>query len=170
MDKEIRVYLSARVSPDAQDWNEYVCSFLKPPIKVFLPHKYVPDCKHEDMPLKVYLQDMSEIKKSHACLLLPEFGNDCSCEIGWYAQSKKPVVCFVDDQTKWLNNIQKVKLGIDVVVTTNKTTYGLLQKDDILKDAKLLLIRDISELNDVIKEYKTYPKLAALEKKRVRTH
>ena len=150
--KKIKVYLIARISEDAHLWNNKVCDSLKPPINVFLPQESNPwNKRHETFSKKVYDTDADAMKKSHMGLLLPEFGSDSAFEVGWYTNSRKPVVVFVDTQKEWLRNWM-VKGGVDFVVTPNSKTYRVLKKDPILRHKKVILIKRMSDLNKVIKK------------------
>ncbi|OHA35877.1 MAG: hypothetical protein A3H57_04540 [Candidatus Taylorbacteria bacterium RIFCSPLOWO2_02_FULL_43_11] len=147
----IKVYLIARISDDAREWNGKICSLLKPPIDLFLPQNHNPlNIHHEKIPLKVYLTDVGAIEEAHIGLVLPEFGSDCSFEVGYFARSEKPVIAFVDEQTEWLRNWM-VKGGIDVVVTTNRQTYSTIVNDHILRHKRVLLAETAGELNEIIR-------------------
>ncbi len=149
--EKIKVYLSARISKDAHEWNEHVCNSLKHPIKVFMPQKYNPwDLKHKDFPKEVYDMDLKAMKESDICLLLPPYGRDCAWEIGWYSNSHKPIVVFIDRDIEWLRDWM-VKGGIDYVVTTNSRIWKKLMEDPILKHKKIIYIDNVEQLNDVIK-------------------
>jgi len=143
MQEKINVYLSARISQDAHSWNTEVCSHLTAPFNVFLPHMHNPwNMKHEDLPREVYAMDLQAMKSSHMALLLPAYGRDCAWEAGWYANSNKPLVVFLDTQTEWLRDWM-VKGGVDYVLTNNPITFRLLQEDPIVSNCSKL-INDIS--------------------------
>jgi len=147
----IKVYLIARISEDAHEWNNKICSQLKPPVDVFLPQNHNPvNMRHEKIPLKAYLTDIKAIEEAHMGLILPEFGSDCSFEVGYFAHSEKPVIAFVDGQTEWLRNWM-VKGGVDVVVTANRQTYATIVNDHILRHKRVLLVETAGELNEVIR-------------------
>jgi len=151
-EEKIRVYLIARISEDAHLWNKKICDNLKHPIEVFMPHHHNPwNKKHELFSKNVFDTDLDAMKKSHMGLLLPEFGRDCSFEVGWYANSKKPVIVFVDTQKEWLRDWM-VKGGLDIVITNNPSTHRVLKKDPILKHKKIILIDNLSKLNSELKE------------------
>lgn len=152
MMKKIHIYLIARISKDAHSWNNEVVSNLNPSVfDVFKPHEHNPwNQKHEIFSKEVFNVDLEAIKKSHIGLCLPEFGKDCSWECGWYSNSKKPLVAFVDDQIVWLRDWM-IKGGLDYIITTNKNTYNILIKDPILKHKRIILISNINELNVELK-------------------
>lgn len=146
--KKIRIYLIARISKDAHNWSNEVISHLGPLVfEVFKPHEHNPwNLKHETFPKEVFDVDLAAMKKSHIGLCLPEFGKDCSWECGWYGNSKKPLVVFVDDQITWLRDWM-IKGGLDYVVTTNRVTYRVLTKDPILRYKQIILIDRTEKLN-----------------------
>jgi nucleoside 2-deoxyribosyltransferase len=148
----INVYLIARISQDAHAWNKKITNILKRPVKVFLPQEHNPyNIQHTNLSKRVYDIDLAAMKKAHIALALPEFGSDCSYEVGWFSNSSKPVVFFVDTQLQWLRNWM-VKGGLDYVITTDPMTYQALIKDPILKFKKVKLIKHLRELNNIIKD------------------
>ncbi len=148
--RKIRVYLIARISEEAHCWNNEICAQLKHPIEVFMPQKLNPwKEKHELFQKSVYDLDLHAIKNSHLALMLPEYGRDCAWEAGWYSNSKKPLVVFIDTQKEWLRDWM-VKGGIDYVITTNQETYKLLRKDHILRHKEVIFIEGISKLGKAI--------------------
>lgn len=103
------------------------------------------------------------MKEAHIALALPEFGNDCSFEVGWFTNSKIPLLIFTNDQTKWLNDWM-TKGGVDVVVTNNKVTYDLLRLDPILKYKRLFSIERLGMLQDIILEiYEDFSRKGAVD-------
>src|SRR3989344_8206615 len=101
--EKIKVYLIARISEDAHRWNRKVASALDERFEVFLPQENNPfSQKHESFPKEVFEMDLAAMRASHLGLMLPEYGNDCAFEAGWYSNSNKPLVAFVDTQKEWL--------------------------------------------------------------------
>ncbi|EKE20276.1 MAG: hypothetical protein ACD_8C00028G0001 [uncultured bacterium] len=151
--KKIRIYLIARISKDAHDWNNKITYFFdQEKIEVFKPHEHNPwNDRHETFAKKVFDTDLDAIKKSHIGLCLPEFGNDCSWECGWYSNSRKPLVAFVDNQTAWLRDWM-VKGGINFVVTNNRDTFEKLKNDPILKYKTIVLINNMQELTATLEK------------------
>ncbi len=141
--KKIKIYLIARISPDAHSWNNKIAGLLnREKIEIFMPHEHNPwNQKHESFAMEVYEEDLKAIKNSHIGLCLPEFGNDCSWECGWYSNSKKPLVVFINDQINWLRDWM-VKGGVDYILTDNQTTFEKIKKDPILKNKKIFLINE----------------------------
>jgi len=154
----IKVYLIARISEDAHLWNNKICSFLdKERFEVFNPQEHNPwNKKHESFSDKVFQTDLDAIKNSDMGLLLPEYGKDCAWECGWYSNSTKPCVAFVDTQFEWLRDWM-VKGGIDYVVTNNQESFKILNQDPILKLREIKLISDFADignaLNDIYEKY-----------------
>lgn len=151
--KKIRIYLIARISKDAHDWNNKIADSLdQEKIEIFKPHEHNPwNHRHETFAKDVFDTDMDAIKKSHIGLCLPEFGNDCSWECGWYSNSKKPLVVFVDHQTAWLRDWM-IKGGINFVVTNNNDTFEKLKNDPILKYKTIILINNMQELTQTLEK------------------
>lgn len=158
INNKIKIYLIARISKDAHDWNNKITKALKKSaFEVFKPHEHNPwNKKHTKLHQKVVDVDVEAIKNSHFGLALPEFGRDCAWECGYYANCDKPAVIFVDHQTEWLRDWM-IKGMIDYVITNNRETYTLLKKDSILKNKKIFLIKEMKDLNKLfIKIYKKY--------------
>lgn len=115
-----------------------------------MPQKHNPwNMPHKEFPKEVYETDLGAMKESHMALLLPEYGRDCAYEIGWYANSEKPIIVFVDDQLEWLRDWM-VKGGIDYIITNNAKSFTLLKKDPILKNKPIKYINNIVQLNNEI--------------------
>lgn len=151
--EKIKIYLIARISKDAHSWNNKISSSLNSnSIKIFKPHEHNPwNLEHKKFEKEVFETDLAAIKKSHIGLCLPEFGNDCSWECGWYSNSKKPLVAFVDQQTSWLRDWM-IKGGINHVITNNQDTLKILQDDPILKHKQFFFIDDNFTLTNAIEE------------------
>ncbi len=144
--RTIRVYLSARISPDAHAWNREVCGALSAPFEVFMPQDVNPwQMNHERFSLDIFQLDLAAMESSDLGLLLPEYGRDCAWEAGWYANSAKPLVAFVHTQTEWLRDWM-VKGGLDCVLTTDPGTYETLRCDPILRTKQVELLDALSEL------------------------
>lgn len=150
--KKIKIYLIARISEDAHSWNNLISGKLSSELfEVFKPHEHNPwNHKHETFSREVFDVDLGAIKKSHIGLCLPEFGKDCSWECGWFSNSKKPLVAFVENQTNWLRDWM-IKGGIDYVITNKKSTYEKLIGDPILKCRQIILIDDMDALGVELK-------------------
>ncbi len=150
MENKIKIYLSARISKDAHEWNEKICDSLKAPIKVFMPHKNNPwNLSHKELPKEIFEMDLSAMHQSDMCLLLPPYGRDCAWEIGWYSNSNKPVIVFIDKETEWLRDWM-LKGGVTYVVTNNSQTWKILHKDPILKFKNIIFINKLDQLSDTI--------------------
>ena len=148
---KIKIYVIARISEDFHLWTDKVCEQLADSFEIFKPKDHNPWSKrHETFSKNVFDTDLKAIESSHIGLMMPEYGKDCAWEAGWYANSGKPVVVFVDTQMQWLQDWM-VKGGIDYVVTNNVSTYEILKKDPILKHKKIILIKNIKGLNKVLK-------------------
>lgn len=149
---KIKIYVIARISKDTHFWTDKICDSLDGDFNIFKPKDHNPWNKKPELFSKhVFDTDLKAIKNSHIGLMLPEYGNDCSWEAGWYANSEKPVVIFIDAQIKWIKDWM-VKGGINYVVTNNAITYKTLKKDPILKHKKIIMIRTIKGLNKILKK------------------
>jgi hypothetical protein len=149
---KIKIYVISRISKDAHFWTDKVCDYLDDSFEIFKPKDHNPwNSRHEIFSKNVFEVDLDAIKKSHIGLMLPEYGNDCAWESGFYANSEKPAVIFVDNQTEWLRDWM-VKGGIDYVITNNSSTYKILKKDPILKYKKIIFVKYISDLNKKLKD------------------
>jgi hypothetical protein len=149
---KIKIYVIARISEDAHLWTNKICGQLDDSFEIFKPKDHNPwNKRHETFAKSVFDVDLIAIKNSHIGLMLPEYGKDCSWEAGWYANSKKPVVVFVDAQMEWLRDWM-VKGGLNYVITNNSSTYRILKKDPILKHKKVIFIKAVKGLNKVLKE------------------
>jgi len=115
-----------------------------------MPQKHNPwNLKHEKFPKEVFEMDLEAIKESHMCLVIPPYGRDCAWEIGWYSNSTKPIIAFIDKELEWLRDWM-IKGGINYVVTINQKTFSILKKDPILKEKEILFIDNLEQLNDVL--------------------
>ncbi len=154
--EKIRIYLIARISKDAHSWNNWVTGQLNASkIQVFKPHEHNPwNLEHQSFSKEVFEVDLQAIRDSHLGLCLPEFGNDCSWECGWYSNSHKPLVAFVSNQEQWLKDWM-VKGGIDYVITDNCDTYQKLLNDRILGSKNIILLNQIGELSAALENIYT---------------
>ncbi|OGD63938.1 hypothetical protein A3A71_01885 [Candidatus Berkelbacteria bacterium RIFCSPLOWO2_01_FULL_50_28] len=150
--KTAKLYLIARISKDAHDWNEEVCSHFKAPIEIFIPHHHNPyNLEHPKIPQPVVNTDINAMQEAHIGFALPEFGNDCSFETGWFAGKNKPLVYFVNDQLHWLRDWM-IKSNLTRIVTNNSQSYKTLKSDEILRDKKVVFINNLDEINQQIHE------------------
>ena len=154
--KKIKIYLIARISPDAHSWNNKVSNSLdKNRLEVFKPHEHNPwNIKHEKIERNVFETDLREIKESDIGLCLPELGNDCSWECGWLSNSQKPLLALVGTPVGWLQDWM-IKGGLNYVITDNRDTFKKLSADPILKDNSIFLTnQDLSITDIILKIYK----------------
>lgn len=158
MGKRIKIYIIARISEEVHGWTDTVCSQLDERFEVFAPKDHNPwNERHETFSKEVFDCDLDAIKSSDMGLMLPEYGNDCAWEAGYYSNSSKPAVIFVDTQMEWLRDWM-VKGGVDYVITCNPSTYAILNSDAILKHKKIILISKIEEISDTLATiYESYP-------------
>ncbi len=151
MKEKLKIYLSARISQDAHKWNDTICDSLDSRIEIFKPHENNPySLDHKQFEMAVYEKDLEAMKESDMGLLLAPYGRDCAWEIGWYSNSEKPVVAYVENETDWLRDWM-LKGGLSKVITSNSDTYKILRKDPIVGD-KTLFIESRSKLSDILFE------------------
>jgi nucleoside 2-deoxyribosyltransferase len=147
--EKTKVYLCARISPDAHAWNNTVCDVLDDRIAIFKPQEHNPsNMNHRNFQPAVYETDVNAMRNSDIGLLLIPYGRDCAWEVGWFSSSGKPVVAYVESGTEWLRDWM-IKGGLDVVITVNKAVYEILKQDPMLKD-KCLLIESRRQLGDIL--------------------
>lgn len=127
-----KLYLSARISPDAHQRNNRVASYLTGFFDVFLPHHYQ-SCAtdHTMIGRDIYEKDIRAMELSDICLLLPPYGRDCACEIGWYQAAGKPVYVYTEGDLDWLRDCM-VKGGVEKVFTSSIDAFRRLTKDPII--------------------------------------
>ncbi len=151
MKDKIKVYIIARISPEAHRWTDEVCTYLDASFEVFKPKDHNPwNQRHELLSKHVFDCDLAAIKASHIGLMLPEYGNDCAWEAGWYSASDKPSVIFTDTQTEWLRDWM-VKGGAPHIITCNTDTYAILKNDPILMHKNVMLIKKMEDLGGALK-------------------
>jgi nucleoside 2-deoxyribosyltransferase len=127
-----KLYLSARISPDAHAYNNKVAETITDEFDVFKPHEHqVTSGAHEDIGVEVYRLDITAMENSDLALLLPKYGRDCAWEMGWYKGAGKPVYVYVEDQTEWLRDLM-VKGGVAAVFTSNEATWERLRQDRVI--------------------------------------
>src|ERR1700733_3606687 len=101
----LNVYLIASISKDAHIWNRHICGHLSHPIRVFMPQDHNPwNLLPEAFNRAVFETDLAAMKEADVGLILPDYGNDCAFEVGWFHGMGKPVVCFVEHETRWLKD------------------------------------------------------------------
>ena len=148
-----KVYLSARIHPEAHAWSEAVSAAAEEngKIAVFQPHLHNPcNVAHEKLQPEVYEMDLQAMEEAQICLALPPFGRDCAWETGWFSRdSKKCLVIFIDEHTEWLRDWM-IKGGLDGVITINPKTYEILSRDPILRGKPIFLIDKLGELGDTL--------------------
>lgn len=146
-----KLYVSARISPDAHIRNEEIANELSTYFEVFLPHQHQACAgDHSYIGPEVYFLDITAMQRSELAVLLPPYGRDCSFEIGWYVGKGKPVFAIVDSQTDWLRDCM-VKGGLTAVYTKNRETFNRLLEDPILKFKSRFVRASIAI--DLLKEF-----------------
>lgn len=144
-----KLYLSARVSPDAHEFNNKIADILSNHFDVFKPHEF--QCcttDHTKIKLDVYIQDIQAMKLCDLAVLLPPYGRDCAWEIGWLKGANKPVFVYCEEETEWLRDAM-VKGSIAAVFTNRAKMHKSLLEDPILR-IKSYYLEDRSKLSELI--------------------
>ncbi len=149
--RRLKVYLIARVSVDAHEHNNRICSYLDERIDIFKPQSIIPmGLKHEEFQRTVFQACMDRIRRSDVGLLVAPYGNDCSWEVGYYSNSNKLIVAYVEDDILFLKDWM-IKGGLDFVITSSKLSSEKLKKDPILYD-KVVLLGSTEDLSNKLFE------------------
>lgn len=144
--RSLRVYLIASVLDHTLIRNDRICGYLDKRIDIFKPQTITPEGDHRQFPRLVYDRCVSEIRRSDMGLLVVPYGRDCSWEVGYYSNSNKPVVAYVENETEWLQDWM-IKGGLDFAVTPEQSTFKILRRDLMLFD-KTILLDSVNELSD----------------------
>lgn len=159
MEEKIRIYVVAKIAPEMHAWTDTVCLHLEldGAFDVFKPKDFNPWwLPPEKIESSVMEMDYRKIDESHIGLILPDYGHDCACEIGYYFGHEKPIVVFSHDQVGWLEHFwTKASLSLGnktgCVATDNPKTYEILRNDESLKFAEVTLVGSLSELPGLVK-------------------
>lgn len=150
--KKINIYLIARIAKENHSWTNDVVKYLRGSFTVFVPKDNNPWGKNpKTFSQKVFATDLAAIKKSNIGLMLPEYGNDCAWEAGWYAGTQKPLIIFVNSQLLWLRDWM-VKGGAPYIITNNKKSLKILRADPILQSKQIIFIKNMDYLNSSIEK------------------
>ena len=169
MDK-IKVYLIAKIAEEYHRKNERVSNSLDSRFEVFIPHKNNPfNIPHAKLESKVAEIDYREIDKADIGLICEPFGEDCSCEIGYFKAKGKPTVLYAENVGDWLNHWM-AKYAITSVAASNKEIETILREDPIFRDKEIALVQNNQELSDFVYDIAiTQPlirKIKSLERKK----
>lgn len=147
-----KLYLSAKVRAENHHRNNMVASYLRGLFDIFLPHEHQAcEDNHEDLPLSVYLMDLTAMEQTELAVLVPPYGKDCSWEIGWFQAKDIPVFVYVQSDLSFLSDAM-VLGGVEAVFTDNMEVYNRLMQQPVLK-SKTHLLSDPKTLGKRILSY-----------------
>lgn len=93
-----RIYLCSRVAKDAHQLNDEATSALREAgYEVFAPHEapYNQEVSPDTLDEDVYHLDMTEMMRSHACVVVGRIGIDCAFESGWFQGRNLPIFWYL---------------------------------------------------------------------------
>jgi len=136
--KKVKVYIIANIHPSRHNYIEKVCSKLNSDFELFKPHvdnEY--NLNNSKIEFGAFYKDKVEMDKAEISLvIMPLFGRDCACEIGYSRGIGNCVIAWVDkmeskQEQDWLNDWM-VKGFIDYIITPNKKSYKLLSNNPLI--------------------------------------
>ena len=141
----IPLYISSRLTPEAQAWNDLICPELNKEFSLFRPQDIdLRQISKADIDVDAYKKDFEGMKQAKFLLVLPSpsYGRDCAWEIGWFCGQGKATIAYVEVPGDWTKDAM-VKGGLTAIITNSQELYETLQTDSSLKN-KLWLIPDRS--------------------------
>jgi len=144
----INVYLIGRIAEEYHPSNERLGGLLDNRFEVFMPHKHNPyNVPHNQLEAEVARIDYDAIERSQVGLINTAFGEDCSCEIGYYFGSGKPTVLYAQQPGDWLKTWM-AKYAITAIAVPNQRMASILRKDRILGQKEIRVVKTKKELSD----------------------
>jgi nucleoside 2-deoxyribosyltransferase len=136
-------YLISRIAQEYHKHNEAVAELVGG--DVFIPHQHNPyNIAHQKLEYPVFKTDWDAMESADFAVVALPIGEDCSCEVGWFAGNKKPVFAIMydsdnsytdEEQYILLKKLWMVKGFLSgVYVVNNKGLYNKICLDPILKD------------------------------------
>ena len=148
-EEPIKIYLCARLSKAAKEWNNEVSKEL-PDYELFRPQDFDIDPLPEiEKDWAAYQFDIKGMENADLLLALTPYGRDCAWEIGWFGGMNKPSIIYSEVDGDWIRDAM-VKGGISAVVTNNSTVFEKLSLDPATS-SKCYFIESKKELGAVIK-------------------
>lgn len=128
-----KLYVSAKVRSPNHQRNNTTASYLRGLFDIFLPHEHqVCDAPHEDLPLSVYMMDLTAMEHSDLAVLVPPYGKDCAWEIGWFKAKDVPVFVFVQEDLSFLSDAMVIG-GVTALFTSNQEVYQRLMLQPVTR-------------------------------------
>lgn len=121
--KKPKVYLCARVSPDAHDINNRIAEFLSPHFNVFVPHQKEAELKEPKVPLEIYNLDLEAMKEAAICVTIAPYGKDCSWEMGHFVGENKPIFMYVPNMESVPTGEWMISGGVSVIITDDLKVF-----------------------------------------------
>jgi nucleoside 2-deoxyribosyltransferase len=154
----INIYLIARIAKEYHKKQEALYNQLERnkqyEFNFFMPHLHNPfNVPFSQLESEVAKTDYDTIENAHVGLILPPFGEDCSCEIGYFFSRGIPTVLFAEEnpanyhekRDNWINNWM-VKYAITGVAAENNEIYNIIKNDAILRCKEPKLVANPREL------------------------
>lgn len=149
-EEPIKVYLCARLSKAAKEWNNEVSKEL-PSFELFRPQDFDVDLLPEiEKDWAAYQFDIQGMQNADMLLALTPYGRDCAWEIGWFEGKNKPSIIYSEVDGDWIRDAM-VKGGASAIITNNQSVFEKLTLDPATS-SKCYFITSKSELGEAIKK------------------
>lgn len=150
--KKPRIYLCARLSEEARQWNNEVTNVLTSDFTLFRPQDLdLRGCPESHIDWVAYLADFRGMFDCDLLLVLPPYGRDCAWEIGWFCAQGRPTIAYTEGKDEWLRDAM-VKGGLTGVITNDKELHQRLLADpSTCSKSRLISARE--ELAAALKNY-----------------
>lgn len=146
----LQIYLCARLSESAKEWNNKVTNALNSEFTFFRPQDVdLTKTPSNEIDWKAYEADIEGMKQSDILLVLPPYGRDCAWEIGWFCGKERPALAYVENHHEWLRDAM-VKGGLTAIITNDIEVYNALLKDPATSSKSYF----ISSKDDLAKKIK----------------
>jgi len=135
-------YLVSKISIEYHKHNVAVAALVGG--EVFIPHLHNPyNTAHQKLEYSVFKMDWDAMEHSSFGVVALPIGEDCACEIGWFAGNNKPIFAIIyDSGGRYSDEEQYIMLKkhwmvkgflTGVFVVDNEHLFNKAKKDPILK-------------------------------------
>lgn len=103
----MKIYLCSRVGKDARPLNDVVAkSLTESGFTVYVPHEQKPNNPTDGRYDKEQIWDLdfAAMQRSEICVVVGRIGKDCSFEIGWFYNDKRPIFFVPAGDTTYLDS------------------------------------------------------------------